>query len=105
MNKYVSSLNQLIVELYARNLRVPCAFYQQPGFQLVREDGDFWVRQSYGLLKTARMACAISRSLDPTGWACVSPLACNSPLPPREPLQILRGQRVQTMNHLQVIKA
>ena len=41
MNPYVSSANQLIVELYVRNLRASCAFYQQLGFQLARDDGDF----------------------------------------------------------------
>ena len=41
MTPYVSSPNQLIVELYARNLRASCAFYQQLGFQLIRDDGDF----------------------------------------------------------------
>ncbi len=41
MNPYVSSANQLIVELYVRNLRASCTFYQQLGFQLARDDGDF----------------------------------------------------------------
>ena len=75
MSKYFTPPNQLIVELYVRNLRVSCAFYQQLGFQLVRDDGDFVELQ----------------------WE-------DSLLSPRKPLQILRGQRVQVMNHLQIIK-
>ena len=41
INPYVTPPHQLIVELYVRNLRASCAFYQQLGFQLVRDDGDF----------------------------------------------------------------
>jgi len=41
MNPYVSPSNQLIVELYVRNIKASCSFYQQLGFQLVRDDGDF----------------------------------------------------------------
>ncbi|HZU69735.1 MAG TPA: VOC family protein [Ktedonobacteraceae bacterium] len=41
MNPYVPPANQLIVELYVRDLRASCEFYQRLGFQLARDDGDF----------------------------------------------------------------
>ncbi len=41
MNRYVDPGEQLVVELYVRNLTASCAFYQEFGFQMVRDEGDF----------------------------------------------------------------
>ena len=40
-NRYVDSSEQLVVELYVRDLAASCAFYQALGFQLFRNEGDF----------------------------------------------------------------
>jgi catechol 2,3-dioxygenase-like lactoylglutathione lyase family enzyme len=32
---------QLVVELYVRDFKVSCAFYQAFGFQMIRDEGDF----------------------------------------------------------------
>jgi catechol 2,3-dioxygenase-like lactoylglutathione lyase family enzyme len=32
---------QLVVELYVRNFKASCAFYQAFGFRMVRDEGDF----------------------------------------------------------------
>ncbi len=39
--KYVESPEQLIVELYVRNLAESVAFYQKLGFRKIRQDGTF----------------------------------------------------------------
>jgi catechol 2,3-dioxygenase-like lactoylglutathione lyase family enzyme len=41
MKEYVHSGEQLVVELYVRNLRESCEFYRGLGFQVVREEGNF----------------------------------------------------------------
>jgi catechol 2,3-dioxygenase-like lactoylglutathione lyase family enzyme len=41
MSRYVDPGEQLVVELYVRNLIASCAFYQEFGFQLVRDEEDF----------------------------------------------------------------
>jgi catechol 2,3-dioxygenase-like lactoylglutathione lyase family enzyme len=32
---------QLVIELYVRDFKVSCAFYQAFGFRMVRDEGDF----------------------------------------------------------------
>ena len=39
--KYVDAAEQLIVELYVRNVKQSTAFYEQLGFKVVRKDGTF----------------------------------------------------------------
>src|SRR5437660_1184667 len=39
--KYVDGSEQLVVELYARDLTGSCVFYQALGFQVLREEEDF----------------------------------------------------------------
>jgi len=39
--KYVESPEQLVVELYVRNVRESTAFYEKLGFKVVRRDADF----------------------------------------------------------------
>lgn len=39
--KYVDASEQLIVELYVRDLAGSCVFYQALGFKMVREEEDF----------------------------------------------------------------
>lgn len=41
MKKYVDSGHQLVVELYAGDLRKSMEFYLRLGFELVRDDGNF----------------------------------------------------------------
>jgi catechol 2,3-dioxygenase-like lactoylglutathione lyase family enzyme len=41
MKKYVDSGHQLVVELYAIDLRKSMEFYLRLGFELVRDDGNF----------------------------------------------------------------
>jgi catechol 2,3-dioxygenase-like lactoylglutathione lyase family enzyme len=38
---YVEAGEQLVVELYVRNIKESCAFYRQFGFKVAREAGDF----------------------------------------------------------------
>jgi catechol 2,3-dioxygenase-like lactoylglutathione lyase family enzyme len=39
--KYVESTEQLVVELYVRNVRESTAFYEKLGFKVVRREADF----------------------------------------------------------------
>jgi catechol 2,3-dioxygenase-like lactoylglutathione lyase family enzyme len=41
VNAYVEASEQLVVELYVRNIKESCAFYRQFGFEVVRDAGDF----------------------------------------------------------------
>jgi catechol 2,3-dioxygenase-like lactoylglutathione lyase family enzyme len=41
MNNYVSSNEQLVIEIYVRDLRHSLAFYQQLGFRLLRQEPEF----------------------------------------------------------------
>jgi catechol 2,3-dioxygenase-like lactoylglutathione lyase family enzyme len=41
MKEYVHSGEQLVVELYVRNLRESYEFYRELGFQIVRDAGNF----------------------------------------------------------------
>ncbi|MEP7339066.1 MAG: VOC family protein [Acidobacteriota bacterium] len=41
MNNYISSNEQLVVEIYVRDLRHSLAFYQQLGFKLLRQEPEF----------------------------------------------------------------
>jgi len=41
MNNYVSANEQLVVEIYVRDLRHSLAFYQQLGFKLLRQEPAF----------------------------------------------------------------
>jgi catechol 2,3-dioxygenase-like lactoylglutathione lyase family enzyme len=41
MSRYSGINEQLIVELYVRDFKKSCAFYQAFGFRIVRDEGDF----------------------------------------------------------------
>jgi catechol 2,3-dioxygenase-like lactoylglutathione lyase family enzyme len=41
MSDYIDSRDQLVVELYVRNMKESSAFYQALGFQVIREEEDF----------------------------------------------------------------
>ncbi len=41
LSNYVDAGEQLVVELYVRDIKASRAFYQQLGFQLARDDGNF----------------------------------------------------------------
>jgi catechol 2,3-dioxygenase-like lactoylglutathione lyase family enzyme len=41
VNGYVEAGEQLVVELYVRNIKESCAFYRQFGFEVARDAGDF----------------------------------------------------------------
>lgn len=41
MSYYVDAGSQLVVEMYVRDIKASCAFYEQLGFQLVRAEDDF----------------------------------------------------------------
>jgi catechol 2,3-dioxygenase-like lactoylglutathione lyase family enzyme len=41
--EHVPGGEQLVVELYVRDIKQSCAFYQRLGFELVRDDGNFLV--------------------------------------------------------------
>jgi catechol 2,3-dioxygenase-like lactoylglutathione lyase family enzyme len=42
-DRYVNSNEQLIVELYTRDIKTSCAFYRAYGFEVVREESNFIV--------------------------------------------------------------
>jgi catechol 2,3-dioxygenase-like lactoylglutathione lyase family enzyme len=41
MKYYVDSTEQLVTEIFVKNIRVSVSFYQRLGFQLLRDGGDF----------------------------------------------------------------
>lgn len=41
MNRYVDPTEQLVTEIFVRDIRKSTAFYRRLGFGLVRDDGDF----------------------------------------------------------------
>jgi catechol 2,3-dioxygenase-like lactoylglutathione lyase family enzyme len=41
MSSHSDTYEQLIIELYVRDFKVSCAFYQAFGFRMVRDEGDF----------------------------------------------------------------
>ena len=41
MSNHGDVYEQLIIELYVRDFKVSCAFYQAFGFRIVRDEGDF----------------------------------------------------------------
>jgi catechol 2,3-dioxygenase-like lactoylglutathione lyase family enzyme len=41
MSTYSDVYEQLVIELYVRDFKVSCAFYQAFGFRMVRDEGDF----------------------------------------------------------------
>ena len=41
MNRYVDPTEQLVTEIFVRDIRKSTAFYRRLGFELVRDDGDF----------------------------------------------------------------
>ena len=41
MSSHSDVYEQLVIELYVRNFKAPCAFYQAFGFRMVRDEGDF----------------------------------------------------------------
>jgi len=41
MSRYIDAGEQLVVEMYVRDIKASRAFYQQLGFQLARDAGDF----------------------------------------------------------------
>ena len=41
MERYVDPTQQLVTEIFVRDIAASTAFYQRLGFELVRDDGDF----------------------------------------------------------------
>jgi catechol 2,3-dioxygenase-like lactoylglutathione lyase family enzyme len=41
MSSHSDVYEQLVIELYVRDFKVSCAFYQAFGFRMVRDEGDF----------------------------------------------------------------
>ena len=41
MSSHNSIYEQLVIELYVRDFKASCAFYQAFGFRMVRDEGDF----------------------------------------------------------------
>ena len=41
MEGYIDSTEQLVIEIYVRNIKKSAEFYRQLGFELLRDDGDF----------------------------------------------------------------
>ena len=41
MSSHSDVYEQLVIELYVRDFKVSCEFYQAFGFQMVRDEGDF----------------------------------------------------------------
>lgn len=41
MERYVDSTDQLVTEIFVRDIRKSTEFYRRLGFELVRDDGDF----------------------------------------------------------------
>ena len=41
MDRYVDSTEQLVTEIFVRDVKRSTAFYRRLGFELVRDDGDF----------------------------------------------------------------
>jgi catechol 2,3-dioxygenase-like lactoylglutathione lyase family enzyme len=41
MSRYSDMNEQLVIELYVRDFKASCAFYQAFGFRMVRDEGDF----------------------------------------------------------------
>ena len=41
MNRYIDSTEQLVTEIFVKNIRESTNFYQLLGFQLLRDGGDF----------------------------------------------------------------
>ncbi len=41
MERYVDSTDQLVTEIFVRDIRQSTEFYRRLGFELVRDDGDF----------------------------------------------------------------
>jgi catechol 2,3-dioxygenase-like lactoylglutathione lyase family enzyme len=41
MSSHSDEFEQLVVELYVRDFKASCKFYQAFGFQMVRDEGDF----------------------------------------------------------------
>ena len=41
MSSHSDLYEQLVVELYVRDFKASCAFYQAFGFRMVRDEGDF----------------------------------------------------------------
>jgi catechol 2,3-dioxygenase-like lactoylglutathione lyase family enzyme len=41
MSSHGEKYEQLVIELYVRDFKVSCAFYQAFGFRMVRDEGDF----------------------------------------------------------------
>ena len=41
MERYVDSTQQLVTEIFVRDIRKSTEFYRRLGFELVRDDGDF----------------------------------------------------------------
>jgi catechol 2,3-dioxygenase-like lactoylglutathione lyase family enzyme len=41
MSSHSNIYEQLVIELYVRDFKVSCAFYQAFGFRMIRDEGDF----------------------------------------------------------------
>jgi catechol 2,3-dioxygenase-like lactoylglutathione lyase family enzyme len=41
MNSHSDVYEQLVIELYVRDFKASCEFYQAFGFQMIRDEGDF----------------------------------------------------------------
>jgi catechol 2,3-dioxygenase-like lactoylglutathione lyase family enzyme len=41
MNRHSDEYEQLVIELYVRDFKASCEFYQSFGFRMVRDEGDF----------------------------------------------------------------
>lgn len=41
MSNYSDLYEQLVIELYVRDFKASCAFYQAFGFRMIRDEGDF----------------------------------------------------------------
>ena len=41
MTNHSDAYEQLVIELYVRDFKASCAFYQAFGFRMVRDEGDF----------------------------------------------------------------
>src|SRR3974377_1573475 len=41
MSSHSDTYEQLVIELYVRDFKTSCAFYQAFGFRMIRDEGDF----------------------------------------------------------------
>jgi catechol 2,3-dioxygenase-like lactoylglutathione lyase family enzyme len=65
---YVETGEQLVVELYVRNIKASCEFYRQFGFEVARDAGDFMeLKWENTLLFLEEIADAPSPPQEPVG--------------------------------------